>query len=94
MLDCDRDGFLGAEEMYKGLFKVKTEYPISTTMVNDIILKSTSSRFGLANLEEFRKTMLLGMFERVVGLKGLDDSVLQTTKTARQRNIQNGFGPK
>lgn len=50
---------------------MKTEFPVTTTMTNDFILKTMD--YGAANvdLKDFNYGMLMAMFERVV----LDDKI-------------------
>jgi len=75
-LDCDNDGFINAEDMWKNLQNMnrKTETfnlfafgnneNIRTAALNDFILKHTASKDGYISRREFRVGILLGYWDR------------------------------
>lgn len=81
-LDCDNDGYINAENMWQGLrniFRQDTKYDMykcifplelnkfyRTNSVNDFILKHSRVADGFLNMDEFRKGILLGYWERQV----------------------------
>jgi hypothetical protein len=80
--DCDKDGFLFAEGLFKSLQQMKMkaddQYNIFkcknpknrqnfwTSSVNDFILKNAQKFVGYMDLHEFRKGILLGYLDRQV----------------------------
>lgn len=81
-LDCDNDGYVNSENIWQGLMNIyrqdknydlyKCKLPLElnkfyrTNSVNDFVLKYSSLADGFLNLEEFRKGLLLGYWERQV----------------------------
>jgi len=75
-LDCNNDGFLSAEELWKNLPKVKRDTgkwnifafgnneSIRTSSINDFILKNTKQKDGKLSKREFRIGILLGYWDR------------------------------
>lgn len=88
-LDCNHDGFITAEGLWTGLKDLKrpnsNEYnmytclskesklPVRTTSVNDMVIKHHNIKTGALNLNEWRKAVLLGYWDRQVnGMKIFD----------------------
>jgi len=76
-IDCNEDGFLSAEEVWKNLKNLKRPNPddynifganesIRITSVNDFFKKTHESKNGLLNKEEFTAGILLGLWNRQV----------------------------
>jgi hypothetical protein len=75
-LDCNNDGLLSAEEMWKNLPKIKrntekfnifafgNDESIRTSSINDFILKNSKIRDGFITKNEFRIGLLLGFWDR------------------------------
>lgn len=81
-LDCDNDGYINAENIWDGLRNIYRQdknydmyscvFPLDsnklyrTNAVNDFVLKNSQVANGFLNIEEFRKGILLGYWERQV----------------------------
>jgi hypothetical protein len=75
-MDCDNDGLLSAEEIWKNLPKINrytekfnifsfgNDESIRTSSINDFILKNSKIRDGFITRNEFRIGLLLGFWDR------------------------------
>lgn len=75
-LDCNNDGLLSAEEMWKNLPKIRrdtekwnifafgNDESIRTASINDFILKNSKIKDGFITRNEFRIGLLLGFWDR------------------------------
>jgi len=75
-LDCNNDGYLSAEEMWRNLpnmerhteqfnmFSFGNDENIRTAAINDFILKNTKAKDGYVSRSEFRVGLLLGFWDR------------------------------
>jgi len=101
-LDCDNDGFINSENMWDGLRniqRVKNNYNMyscqfpkennkfyRTNSVNDFILKFSTTARGFLNTEEFRKGLLMGIWERQVSESEIFTSADKSNKSIRWGN--------
>lgn len=75
-LDCDNDGLLSAEEIWRNLPSIKrntekwnmyafgNDESIRTASINDFILKNSKTKDGFITRNEFRVGLLLGFWDR------------------------------
>lgn len=73
-MDCDKDGYITSENIFKSFKILKTEYPMLSTMVNDFVLKTMELKTATLDVKDFSFGTLLGMFERVVSLHNFDET--------------------
>ena len=81
--DCDNSKVLSAEEIYEGVFihfnyliqfkNVNTEFPITTTMVNDFVLKSMELNTSELDRRDFVYSILMGLMERHIPKDKIDN---------------------
>jgi EF hand len=94
-LDCDNDGFLSAEEIWKNLpnlnrktetfnmFAFGVDTSIRTAAINDFILKHTNSKDGYISRREFKIGILLGYWDRQTEKDKILDNDSRTMKNLR-----------
>jgi Ca2+-binding EF-hand superfamily protein len=71
--DCDDDGEVSSENLWKALSNINTRgVDVTTTMTNDFVLKSDMN--GDANLSfiEFDQGVMVGYWERMVTDEGMN----------------------
>lgn len=99
--DCDKDGYIFAEGLFKTLknMQVKNDqfdifkcvHPKSkqyqwTSSVNDFILKNASKYIGYMDINEFRRGILLGFWDRQVKKNTIDKGNEFNMKNLRWEN--------
>jgi len=93
-LDCNKDGFLSAENIYNGMTNMKgLPYTTTTTMVNDFVLNTMEHKTALLDIFDFSYGLLVGMYERVIDDDAISEINLNSMKVIRRKNVSDGFGP-
>ena len=72
---------------------MKFAYPITSTMVNDFVLKTMEFNTATLDKHDWEYGVLVGMFERSVTDGGTDLNNLSAMKAVREQNIANGNAP-
>jgi len=94
-LDCNKDGFVSAENIYNGMTNMKgLPYPTTTTsMVNDFVLNTMEHHSALLDIFDFNYGLLIGMYERIIDDDAMSEINLNSMKVARRHNVKDGYGP-
>jgi len=97
-IDCDNDGIITAEDLWKNLPKLKRDSPqynmfalgadagIRTASVNDFVLKNMSGRSGILTKVAFRNAIILGMWDRQTNFTNIIDDDSRTLKELRWKD--------
>jgi len=65
-LDCDSDGHVTSEEIYKGVENMHLDYDLTSTMINDFVLKGMEITTASLDKTDFVFCTLVAMYERVI----------------------------
>lgn len=71
MADCNEDGQIGSEELYKALSKLKGKKPLPVN-TNDFVLKADPKRKGFIKKDSFIKGVMKGLYEQFVTESGVN----------------------
>lgn len=52
--------------IYDGMKNMKTAFPVTTTMVNDFVIKTMETNTASLDIKDFTYGILMGMMERLV----------------------------
>jgi Ca2+-binding EF-hand superfamily protein len=97
-IDCNNDGVIKAEDLWNTLPKLKrgsnkfnifalgNDAGIRTAAVNDFVLLNGESKIGVLNKAEFRKGVLLAMWDRQTSNYKIEDGPVRTLKNLRWKN--------
>ena len=103
-LDCNNDGLVGAEEIYKHLphlrrdtskwnfYNLASKAEIRTSVVNDFVLKNQNALNGKLNKSEFRMGILLGYWDRQTDDLGIVEDDRLNLKKLRWENEDTDIG--
>ena len=93
-LDCDKDGLISSEDIFRAFKNLKTDFPVKSSMINDFVLKTMDSKTASLDNRDFLYGVLVGMFERVVSNNEINESDLKPLVEVRKRQALNGNGPQ
>jgi len=52
--------------IYDGMKNMKTAFPVTTTMVNDFVIKTMETNTASLDIKDFTYGILMGLMERLV----------------------------
>lgn len=93
-MDCDSDGFVGVDNLFKYMPKIKRPTPqwdifqekelgIRTKSINDFVLANQKSHKGMLNSQEFRSGLLYGYWNRQTTDYGILEDSSRSMKNLR-----------
>jgi hypothetical protein len=62
-------------------------YPVETSWTNDFVLKTMDMKTATLDVNDFRRGVLVGNFERIVKENGIDTTDLDKMKEVRRSEV-------
>jgi hypothetical protein len=74
---------------------MKTAFPVTTTMVNDFVIKTMETNTASLDIKDFTYGILMGLMERLVSSQMVfPDPQNEVMRAARNQAVKDGNGPK
>jgi hypothetical protein len=93
-IDCTQLGIIDSTMIFFGLNNLKLKSKITTTMVNDFVIKNMEFRTAQLDLRDFMYGLMMGMMERIIpGTEEVSLLVLDMMKEARLISVKEKRNP-